>query len=91
MRDVSVEVRVKIDEEIMDVRVSRVFCSRNPRGVQYNVNLMLAGSNKGIRLYCKTEEDAKLLVQRIREGQITDLTDYPAKWNFCCAFINPTQ
>jgi hypothetical protein len=32
MRDVSVEVRVKIDEEIMDVRVSRVFCSRNPRG-----------------------------------------------------------
>lgn len=42
---------------------------------------MDANSNKGIRLYCKTEEEAKRLTQKIREGKMTDLTAYPAKWN----------
>lgn len=75
------KVRVKTSEETINVKVIKVFCSKNPITLQNNVNLILADSKKGIRLYCETDEDAKSLVGRIREGKVSDLTDYPAKWN----------
>ena len=77
----TLKVRVKTDEDIINVKVTKVFRSVNPITFQNNVNLMLEGSGKGIRLYCGTEEDAKALVGEILEGKAADLTEYTEKWN----------
>lgn len=75
------KVRLNVENKIIELNVSKVFRSKNPIIIQHNVNLMDANSNKGIRLYCKTKEEAKRLTQKIRKSKMTDLTAYPAKWN----------
>lgn len=62
------KVRLNVENKIIELNVSKVFRSKNPIIIQHNVNLMDA-NNKGIRLYCKTEEEAKRLTQKIREDK----------------------
>lgn len=73
-------VRVKIDENIVETNVARVFRSVNPITFRNNVNLMLTDGRK-IRLYCGTAKEAAELTENIRGGRATDPTVYSAKWN----------
>lgn len=74
------ELTVKVNEKIVKVNVIRVFRSQNPFTNQYNVNLMLEKSRKGVWLFFENQEEADTLVQKIRDGEITDLTEYKAMW-----------
>ena len=73
------EVSVMINGEIVKINMVRVFNARNPWTDRHSVNFILSGSKKGVRLFCQDSEEAKTLVKKIREGKITDLTDYPAE------------
>ena len=75
------EVDVKLDGQVVQLKIRRAFHSRNPLTSRYYVNLMEAGHERGIRLCCRGREDAEMLTKKIREGKITDLTGYPAEWN----------
>lgn len=73
------EVILIINGQTVKVKVSRVFCGRNPMTEQCSVNIMDDDSGKQVRLFCedrKNYEEANTLVQKIHEGKITDLTDY---------------
>lgn len=77
------EVILIINGQTVKVKVSRVFCGRNPMTEQCSVNIMEDDSGKQVRLFCedrKNYEEANTLVQKIHEGKITDLTDYLAEW-----------
>ena len=73
-----------INRENIKMNVSRVFCGRNPITKRYSVIIMDDDSGKEARLFCEdqqNQEEAKALVQKIREGKIVDLTGYLAEWN----------
>lgn len=73
------EVSVMINGKIVKINMVRVFYARNPKTDRYSVNFILSGNQNGVRLFCQDSEEAKTLVKKIREGKITDLTDYPAE------------
>ncbi|MDE6924091.1 MAG: hypothetical protein K2P59_02360 [Acetatifactor sp.] len=78
------EVSVKVNGENVKMHVERLFHSRNPVTKKHHVNFKEAGSKRGVCLHCRDEEEAEALVRGIREGEITDLTDYHAEfhsWN----------
>lgn len=75
------KVSITINGEQVEINAVRVFPSRNPATNRHNVNFILSGSKKGVRLFCQDREDAATLAKKVREGEITDLTDYPAEWN----------
>lgn len=75
-------VTVMIDGRKEEISASRVFYGKNPRTQQCNINIMEAGSEKWLRLtHCKDEEEARSLTEKVRGGEVTDLTVYPAEWN----------
>ena len=75
-------VTVMIDGRKEEISASRVFYGKNPRTQQCNINIMEAGSEKWLRLTpCKDEEEARSLTEKVRGGEVTDLTVYPAEWN----------
>jgi len=75
------KVTVMLEGEKVEINAVRVFYARNPMTHQYHVNFMEVGSEKWVRLYCKDEEEARWLKEKICEGEITDLTGYSAEWS----------
>ena len=75
------KVCVTINDENLEINATRVFYGRNPVTNLCSVNFMDVDSKKWIRLFWMGQEEADLLVKKIREGEITDLTGYQAKWN----------
>lgn len=75
------KVCVTINDENLEINATLVFCGRNPVTNLCSVNFMDVDSKKWIRLFWMEQEEADLLVKKIREGEITDLTGYQAKWN----------
>ncbi|EAC9051227.1 hypothetical protein KW11_02955 [Listeria monocytogenes] len=71
------EVTIKLNEELKTINVSLVFASKNPQTNQTNVNLSYSEKDeqKWLRLFC-AEEDIETLIPGIREGKITDLSQY---------------
>lgn len=76
------KVTIKIDGSEQKINVLMVFHSKNPATQRYGVNLAYTtklGKRRQVQLFCEdeyTEEPAKELAQKIREGMITDLTGY---------------
>lgn len=78
------EVILMISGNTIKINMSRVFCGKNPRTEKYSVYIMDDDNEKEVRLFCKDQynhEEAAALVQKIRDGKITDLTGYLAEWN----------
>ncbi|EOW3719384.1 hypothetical protein ACPXNX_000169 [Listeria monocytogenes] len=71
------EVTIKLDEELKTINVSLVFASKNPQTNQTNVNLSYSEKDeqKWLQLFC-VEEEIETLIPGIREGKITDLSQY---------------
>ncbi|EBF5122560.1 hypothetical protein FHZ91_11720 [Listeria monocytogenes] len=71
------EVTIKLNEELKTINVSLVFASKNPQTNQTNVNLSYSEKNeqKWLQLFC-AEEEIERLIPGIREGKITDLSQY---------------
>lgn len=78
------ELIVKIDETIEKINASMVFHSKNPATCRFGVNIYYTenGKEKWVQIFCEdvyTEEPAKKLSTEIREGKISDLTNYMAE------------
>lgn len=71
------EVTIKLNEELKTINVSLVFASKNPQTNQTNVNLSYSEKDeqKWLQLFC-AEEEIETLIPGIREGKITDLSQY---------------
>ncbi|EMK1171661.1 hypothetical protein V8L55_000617 [Listeria monocytogenes] len=71
------EVTIKLNEELKTINVSLVFASKNPQTNQTNVNLSYSEKDeqKWLQLFY-VEEEIETLIPRIREGKITDLSQY---------------
>ncbi|UHP11192.1 hypothetical protein LAX80_005275 [Listeria marthii] len=71
------EVIIKLNEELKTINVSLVFASKNPKTMKSNVNLSYSEKEeqKWIQLFC-AEEEMETLIPEIREGKITDLSQY---------------
>ncbi|MBC2329258.1 hypothetical protein [Listeria swaminathanii] len=71
------EVIIKLNEELKTINVSLVFASKNPKTMKSNVNLSYSEKEeqKWIQLFC-AEEEMETLIPGIREGKITDLSQY---------------
>ncbi|EIF2210942.1 hypothetical protein LD290_000196 [Listeria monocytogenes] len=71
------EVTIKLNEELKTINVSLVFASKNPQTNQTNVNLsyLEKDEQKWLQLFC-SEEEIETLIPGIREGKITDLSQY---------------
>ncbi|OFF82308.1 hypothetical protein BJM33_09930 [Listeria monocytogenes] len=71
------EVTIKLNEELKTINVSLVFASKNPQTNQTNVNLSYSEKDeqKWLQLFC-AEEEIETLFPGIREGKITDLSQY---------------
>ncbi|MBK3681923.1 hypothetical protein JJD55_04435 [Listeria monocytogenes] len=71
------EVTIKLNEELKTINVSLVFASKNPQTNQTNVNLSYSEKNeqKWLQLFY-VEEEIETLIPGIREGKITDLSQY---------------
>lgn len=80
---------VKIDGKIVKIDALLVFYSRNPKTLEYGVNIRYRedsekrGKNQGrhrqIQIFCEdrcSEEAAKALAQGICDNEIKDLTGY---------------
>lgn len=81
MQETVRKVTVAIDGVNLEINAIRVFYGRNPNTNQCGVNFLDVDSEKWVRLFWLDQEEAALLVQEIREGKITDLTGYQAKWH----------
>lgn len=81
MKETMRKVIVMINGENLEINAIRVFYGKNPVTNRCSVNFLDADSGKWIRLFWLEQEEANMLVQKIREGKITDLTDYQAEWN----------
>ena len=75
------ELIVIIDGEAVKINAIRVFRWRNPKTNRHGVAFMEAGTEKWVRMFCRNEEEADTLTEKICEGKVTDLTVYPAEWN----------
>ncbi|MDT0002744.1 hypothetical protein QJV14_02915 [Listeria cossartiae subsp. cayugensis] len=71
------EIIIKLDDELKTINVSLVFASKNPQTKQSSVNLSYSENEeqKWIQLFC-AEEEIETLIPGIREGKITDLSQY---------------
>ncbi|EAD2743198.1 hypothetical protein D3Y01_03220 [Listeria monocytogenes] len=71
------EVTIKLNEELKTINVSLVFASKNPQTNQTNVNLSYSEKDeqKWLQLFY-VEEEIETLIPGIREGKITDLSQY---------------
>ncbi|ECK8166705.1 hypothetical protein FR204_03365 [Listeria monocytogenes] len=71
------EVTIKLNEELKTINVSLVFASKNPQTNQTNVNLSYSEKDeqKWLQLFY-VEEEIETLITGIREGKITDLSQY---------------
>ncbi|ECC0342686.1 hypothetical protein FMU97_02880 [Listeria monocytogenes] len=71
------EVTIKLNEELKTINVSLVFASKNPQTNQTNVNLsyLEKDEQKWLQLFY-VEEEIETLIPGIREGKITDLSQY---------------
>ncbi|EIY1721251.1 hypothetical protein MMG45_000009 [Listeria monocytogenes] len=71
------EVTIKLYEELKTINVSLVFASKNPQTNQTNVNLSYSEKDeqKWLQLFY-VEEEIETLIPGIREGKITDLSQY---------------
>ncbi|EHM8322481.1 TPA: hypothetical protein ACSY8S_03160 [Listeria monocytogenes] len=71
------EVTIKLNEELKTINVSLVFASKNPQTNQTNVNLSYSEKDeqKWLQLFY-VEEEIETLISGIREGKITDLSQY---------------
>ncbi|EMZ8636487.1 hypothetical protein ABE806_000566 [Listeria monocytogenes] len=71
------EVTIKLNEELKTIKVSLVFASKNPQTNQTNVNLSYSEKDeqKWLQLFY-VEEEIETLIPGIREGKITDLSQY---------------
>ncbi|EDN8007780.1 hypothetical protein GR159_02790 [Listeria monocytogenes] len=71
------EVTIKLNEELKTINVSLVFASKNPQTNQTNVNLSYSEKDeqKWLLLFY-VEEEIETLIPGIREGKITDLSQY---------------
>lgn len=79
------EVILRINEQNVKLNVSLVFYGRNPMTKRYMVCISDQAVGKQVRLFCEDpfdQNEANALVQKIREGKISDLTGYLAEWNF---------
>ncbi|EGP8578142.1 hypothetical protein I0Q70_002751, partial [Listeria monocytogenes] len=67
----------KLNEELKTINVSLVFASKNPQTNQTNVNLSYSEKDeqKWLQLFY-VEEEIETLIPGIREGKITDLSQY---------------
>ncbi|AEO38667.1 TPA: hypothetical protein MPW84_002523 [Listeria monocytogenes] len=70
-------VTIKLNEELKTINVSLVFASKNPQTNQTNVNLSYSEKDeqKWLQLFY-VEEEIETLIPGIREGKITDLSQY---------------
>lgn len=78
------EIIIKIGGITEKINPSMVFHSRNPMTGRFGVNIYYTQdeTEKWIQLFCQeesTEEPAKTLSTNIREGNISDLTEYLAE------------
>ncbi|HHB1752524.1 TPA: hypothetical protein ACN9NP_000626 [Listeria monocytogenes] len=71
------EVTIKLNEELKTINVSLVFASKKPQTNQTNVNLSYSEKDeqKWLQLFY-VEEEIETLIPGIREGKITDLSQY---------------
>ncbi|EAF4500577.1 hypothetical protein CY659_02900 [Listeria monocytogenes serotype 4b] len=71
------EVTIKLNEELKTINVSLVFASKNPQTNQTNVNISYSEKDeqKWLQLFY-VEEEIETLIPGIREGKITDLSQY---------------
>lgn len=76
------KVTIKIDGAEQEVNVLNVINCKNPATQRWGVILAYTnkiGKRRQVQLFCEEEylaEPARELAQNIREGKITDLTEY---------------
>ncbi len=80
MQETVRKVIVTINGENLEINATRVFRGMNPTTGRCSVAIMDADSEKWLWLFWLEQEEADILVQKIRNGEITDLTGYHAEW-----------
>ena len=80
MQETIRKVIVTIDGGNLEINAIRVFRGMNPTTGRCSVIMMDADSEKWLWLFWLEQEEAGILVQKIQEGEITDLTGYHAEW-----------